>query len=708
MSLRRSLSVINHEVAIVNAQIEVLQRREDEFHRLLEEVDRLRNSVRTEKLALEAKGRKLESEKHPLNWLPNELLINIFVSFTEVDEPSEVEELYHRPPMILTHVCHKWRELALSTSSLWSHIFCRSERSSRAQLRAFLERSRACPLHIAFRVSTSKSNATAGWEERRTLHRLLAETSGHMLRWQSIVFRCFGAESMERIVEILNYPNNEFPNLQSLDLSITAPHPAYTNAPSLMKGITINTDNDEFATHMSSADLKTGGLKHLRLQQVPLFSLPTPFYSNLRTLELCFPPQMLYSYEPRYQYRLRVSTLSRCLSLIPWLEELVLEDTVPYIDVDPLLGYVDGDQDVGISQDSPKIIRPVELPHLKRVEWSFPYPADVHRFLAFFIIPSLERLDLSLEELPGKKSNPYMVHGSDGSDANRGNHMHHVLDFGSLKELSVQCVDEDAIGLVLRKLTFPTLEQVEIANVGGRVRRGHSLPPFPRLESIFRDPRLPHLTHLTLSHFEISPEHSISMLGYMPSLTSLSLDTCEGVGNLMAALKDAGTGTVLTGENLAMDGVRRRRWVKVCPRLEALSLWGCGDVEFEGLHAAVRARNVYGDEDGLVEGNGHVTGEPEIGNGNVKDVEIVMERKIKPLRRLRRQVVGGLGNRLESPALIPISTFDRVISTRITIEEASRPSHIKYLRIENCSLISEVEALSLKDMGVDDVSWRKQ
>ena len=97
-----------------------------------------------------------------------------------------------------------------------------------------------------------------------------------------------------------------------------------------------------------------------------------------------------------------------------------------------------------------------------------------------------------------------------------------LVQMDSCKELSVQCVDGDVLTLVLRHLALPALGTVAIANVGCR-RRSGELPSamFPRLESIFRDPRLLHLTHLTLSHFQLDPEHMESLLGYMPALTSL-------------------------------------------------------------------------------------------------------------------------------------------------------------------------------------------
>ena len=46
--------------------------------------------------------------------LPNELLIRIFQTF--------VEETSNHSPVVLTHVCQLWRQLAHGTSSLWTFI----------------------------------------------------------------------------------------------------------------------------------------------------------------------------------------------------------------------------------------------------------------------------------------------------------------------------------------------------------------------------------------------------------------------------------------------------------------------------------------------------------------------------------------------------------------------------------------------------------
>jgi len=267
----------------------------------------------------------------------------------------------------------------------------------------------------------------------------------------------------------------------------------------------------------------------------------------------------------------------------------------------------------------------------------------------------------------------------------------------------------------LRKFSFPALEKVAFTNVDSTVRQNPeiaaALPVFPRLESIFRDPRLPSLTHLTLSHFKISAEQgrAEAMLGYMPVLTSLSLDACSGVGRLMEGLQEKVVGTIKpTASPGEGGGKRRRRGVKVCPRLEALSFWGCQDVDFGALRAVVLSRNGNNSDDeadvqtGLDVPKGaiqSVTREDRPGKTETEEAKI--GRKIKPLRKLRR-----FGHEPGLTSVLgAVDPSANIVSTFIAAQESLQPANIVYLRVANCKLIEEKEASSLRDLGVGDVIW---
>jgi hypothetical protein len=363
-----------------------------------------------------------------------------------------------------------------------------------------------------------------------------------------------------------------------------------------------------------------------------------------------------------------MSTLFEILSNLHQLRDFVLGNSKPIL-FDISLhdqSNVDSSSD---NDNSPKPIRPFELPLLTRIEWSYPDAAQVHRFLSFFTTPALERFELFL----GK------------SHERRGNHdnetnwpVTRVLRYDSLKELNVECVDATTFGAALVKFSFPYLVKCEISNVGMKAGGSPKMHTLQRLESIFRDPRLPHLSHLTVSHFKLSQDHGKAMLGYMPALTSLVLDTCTDVNFVLDGLKDACAGPV---------GVRKKM---VCPLLESLSLWGCDDVGFERLEGVVRIRNFSGSEDVTREG-------PKAPEGN----SCLTGRKIRPLRRLRRPAGAPIADGLDSehPAISSVSSAMNIAN------DISRPSRIRSIETIDCSLIKKEDVVSLRNLGVEEVSW---
>jgi hypothetical protein len=132
------------------------------------------------------------------------------------------------------------------------------------------------------------------------------------------------------------------------------------------------------------------------------------------------------------------------------------------------------------------------------------------------------------------------------------------------------------------------------------------------------------------------------MLGYMPLLTFLSLDSCTGVGILIEGLKEKPVGAISITPPVPHKP-KRNRGIKVCPRLESIASWGCGDV-YNELHAVVTARNKC--NAGKGDGRGADAARNEIGTvvteyaktGNLDENAVeVLTRKITPLRKPRRQ-----------------------------------------------------------------------
>jgi hypothetical protein len=373
---------------------------------------------------------------------------------------------------------------------------------------------------------------------------------------------------------------------------------------------------------------------------------------------------------------------------MPQLTELVLFDTIPFFDV---LLNPEFDSDSAIFEPGEILCtssrtRSVELPFLRSLEWTYPYPSDVHRFIAFLFAPSLEILDLCLDDMSLNRPNTALIRGYDDANATRDDTIvPRVIQLGSLKELSVQCVDEDALTLVFRRFLFPVLEKLAIANVDARRRNDGTLAPVPRLESIFRDPRMPYLTHLTLSHFDVNPENGRSMLGYMPALTFLSLDTCFGVWKILEALTEMCGGP----EGIPPDHTMARRLIaRFCPRLSSLSLLRC-TVEAEGLRTVVKARNVRARIDSVAED---------------KQDGVILVPYNRPIKKLPRPAantyVPGVNSTIRSSL-----AGGRAASTASSAEDVCHAARIVCIRVGDCGSITKEETLSLRDLGVEDVVW---
>ena len=696
---RRRRSSLDQELDVLQVQLQTLSRREVDFQKLLDDLQKLKDEVFHERVVVEEKILELEAQKEPINWLPPELLEQVFLAVTNFDLPNSK----YRPQVAVSHVCVKWRIISLASPRLWSRIILQGFRKPDAAL-TFLKRSGTSPLEIDYCSSVDALPT----QECYQMVDMVAQTQQHFERVTQLSLRSQAALPLVYILPSINNHNKIFPRLRHLCLSITNPNPSFVEAPSLMESAdATSAESDSLAEPSSS----TSCLSHLKLEQVPLFKFPVTFIANIRSLELSYSPRKMNS--TRHDYYLKMSSLCRFLVHTPLLEELVLTNTVPYFDV---ILATDGTSD---NLDVPFQKPPVKLDHLKTVEWSYPFAVDIYRFLSLIDAPGLEKLDLWVEDFPTKRNDTLFVRGymptAPPHKYSRG-----IVNYPSMRDLSLQCVGEDTTSSVLRKFCFPALEKVAFTNVDSAVRQNPEiatvLPMFPRLESIFRDPRLPNLTHLTLSHFKISPEQgrAEAMLGYMPVLTSLSLDACSGVGRLMEGLQEKVVGTIKSpGEG---GGKRRRRGVKVCPRLEALSFWGCQDVDFGALRAVVLSRNRSnndhsGDEAGVQAvmdvpkgAIQAVTREDQAGkmaSSDHKTEEAQIGRKIKPLRKLRR-----LGH--ESGLTCVLGATDpstSIVSTFIALQESFQPASIIYLRVANCKLIHEEEASSLKDLGVGDVIW---
>ncbi|KAK1235786.1 hypothetical protein PQX77_000975 [Marasmius sp. AFHP31] len=151
-TIAQHLPAIQSDIARLDAEIVLLR---SSLTSLENHRDRLYRSI--------VKGRALIPP--PVHRLPRELLCHIFTSLCSKFPGSELtsnrQKKGHPPlPSLLSMVCRSWREIVLSTSSLWSTVFfdvypyggsgeTGAERLRR-RTEMFMTRARACPLTIVF------------------------------------------------------------------------------------------------------------------------------------------------------------------------------------------------------------------------------------------------------------------------------------------------------------------------------------------------------------------------------------------------------------------------------------------------------------------------------------------------------------------------------------------------------------------------------
>ncbi|GJE93834.1 hypothetical protein PsYK624_099980 [Phanerochaete sordida] len=166
--------------------------------------------------------------KHALNadiWvnrLPDELLLEIFKCYIawrkkQLGDCNIVQAFRNRGHGTLawvriTHVCHHWRQLALSCATFWSDI--RLSRYSAAH--AFLERSQQAPLSIHCRLLYS--DATKRTKKYQLLQTMLAQAS--RIRALSLSYSNLEHNTRSRYPAEPDMGTCEFPELRSLSMTL--------------------------------------------------------------------------------------------------------------------------------------------------------------------------------------------------------------------------------------------------------------------------------------------------------------------------------------------------------------------------------------------------------------------------------------------------------------------------------------------------------
>ncbi|KAJ7062150.1 hypothetical protein C8F01DRAFT_1136664 [Mycena amicta] len=639
MSRRRKES-IDKEGELVDVQLTLLRAQESDYQRILDDIFARKHAIAGQRRELEARRRELDRQRQPIHWIPPELLIHIFLfAVTRPARDAVPEnEPFHRSPVVISHVCSRWRSIALGVSRLWACISVQSSVWSTDAIVEFLKRSLEAPLDVVFALPPSVDMAA----EFVRAEKLFAHLDPHYSRIRSLSVQTRGV-AMQKLV--LNLRQKDLYALQSLNLCAVS---LMSSSPSLQS--------------LNPTQMEASGpvlaLRHLRLDKLPLYNIPTHFLANLVTLELAFPPKKSTT-ERLNSYMLRLSHLLRFLRETPKLEELVLLNTVPYVDVSR------GDEEDAPMLDTLSRVTPIELPHLRSIDWAYPFAADVHYFLSFFILPALESIDIGVEEFTMHRPHVHLFRGYPETAASQlWNRIHHLP---ALRSVSIQCVNTDSISSVLRKFTMPTLSSLDLA-FHDKPQSG--VPPvLPRMEALLRDPRLPFLTRLALARFSIPADSVTAWLGYLPALEHLALTACVGAPALLVALQGA----------------------RVCPQLAELKLELCDDVRSVEVLNVVRARNI---------GQTAAAAATRTVAGRVGPFIVPSKRPMKKLPRQAQVGGGGVGG---------VETTDDVTSRMLslTLQQQLNGSRkrICVVCLDNCAKIDETVVDQLKELGVQDVVW---
>jgi F-box-like len=285
----------------------------------------------------------------PFEELPTELLASIF-EHGEISSRSlwdagtdswEISPFTTPFPILVSHVCRLWRQIAVDTATLWLkiHTFDFPQSSNSKLARLYLERSKSCPLDITF-----VHKYDAGNQSTQTRFMELLPSFG---RWRVLTIITDDGEQMEQMLHLLEhiFP----PLLETLQMSVIRPSFPIDDG---RRAVRVPFELPIFLRGASR-------LHTVRLRNVPGFVQPA--FANLVAVTLIMLDHEKYSFTRLRQFLDHVSQ-----SLIYLRFELDELDT-----------------------ESRRNLRPVKLPVLRYLDIKF------SPILSLISAPALEKLSLA-------------------------------------------------------------------------------------------------------------------------------------------------------------------------------------------------------------------------------------------------------------------------------------------------------------------------
>ncbi|KAF9063704.1 hypothetical protein BDP27DRAFT_1451142 [Rhodocollybia butyracea] len=174
--------------------------------------------IEAQKEQLEAQRAKLRALVSPMRKLPNEILLRILHHVCDsvgnrlfdIDEEAGIDSppIPYLPSMVVSSVCSRWRNLALSSPSLWANLtvviitYDREPDELGSMVALYMERSGAWPLKLSVYLERADELCSLG---------LLLQ---HTHRWESFTYRAPYSVSFSNKLSQL-----PFPSLLELDTS---------------------------------------------------------------------------------------------------------------------------------------------------------------------------------------------------------------------------------------------------------------------------------------------------------------------------------------------------------------------------------------------------------------------------------------------------------------------------------------------------------